>query len=54
MSVVEKGRERLTEWRSTYKCKYCSYVYDRKKPNCPRCKTRRGAKGRTPPVGGLM
>ncbi len=35
----------------TYRCKYCNERYDRSKPNCPKCKTRKGTRGLGRPGG---
>lgn len=41
VSVMERMRRRLTQ----YPCKACGEWFDRRKPNCPVCKTRKGGRG---------
>ena len=53
MSVSEASRGWVRQHLRTYRCKYCNERYDRTKPNCPKCKTRKGTKGLGRPAGSI-
>lgn len=53
MPATQAGRMWITERVRTYKCKYCKERYDRAKPYCPSCKTRKGTKGLGAPDGSM-
>ena len=53
MAFASTLRRGLAERRRVYRCRYCGERYERKKPYCPVCKTRKGTKGHGPPSGAM-
>ena len=51
MATSPASRVSLRRRIRTYRCKYCGERFERSKPRCPQCKTRKGHARLGPPAG---